>query len=261
MLKDIDHKEVVESRFEFLERAFGSRLDFLYQGRKFSYIPAERVGNVFSGYFGREKHESVHAGPDDQFRLTDLVRWDLSFFAIDLSETRQIAFMQRNDNVGSPRPVLECFFDDLGQIRGMRNWQAHVRYISDSATYWDAARRYEGRITKLAFTFIPPNALRAEERVMDFIRDASRNAQATLVKHEYENKQGRLDPNGELIEGSVKVATAGGGDAVIKVGKRMVYSTKTQKMTTDIPEDEIPEPTDKPKIRAIIRRLFERFND
>lgn len=254
------HEEKVRERRSYLEGAFAEGFDFLHQGRKFSFLPTDSLDGFVAGFFGREISEDSHAGPETHFSPVRLTHWDLAFFVLDLRPTSQIAFMQNNSKVGSPRPILESFFEALTQKEQYRDWQPYVQFISDTNTFWEVAERFKGKITRLSFTFIPPNALRSEERVMDFIRDAAEHANAQIVKHEYENRAGKLDPDSDLVRGSVEVATKGGGEAAIKVKSRTVYSTASRKTVIDVPSEEVPEPDDKPGVFSLIRRLFETFS-
>jgi len=256
LLEAAEVEETVRPREEYLRAAFSSRHDFLQRGEKFSYRPEPTNPDVLTGFFGREFRETSHSGPDDEFRPIDLQHWHLAFFALDLRDGAQIALMQRDHRIGSPRPILESFLTAIVRKDEFRDWMPHVEYISLEDDYWRAADEYRGRITKLIFHFIPPNALKSEERINDFIRDASEHAKAQTITHEYSDPNGGLDPNGDLIEGSVEIATKGGGEATMKAGKTTVFSSAKSVKKTSVTKKEIPEPQNKLSVQIILARLF-----
>jgi hypothetical protein len=246
------------SRGAWLSQAFGVRRDFFHKGKMYSFLPKGDVEGFATGFFGRDNSGIGRAGPDEDFHEKQLENWDLAFFCLDLAPDSQIALMQYNRRVGSTRAIIYAFLESLVRKTEFRDWEPHVEFLTREDDFWSAAERFKGQITRLKFTFVPPNALRAEERVMDLVREAKESTNADALTHIYENADGDIDPSGDIVRGSVNVASRGGGSAEIKVGKRTVFSDAQSKQIEELPAKEIPDPEKPITITGFIRNFFKK---
>lgn len=219
----------------------------------FRWLPRKDLQRDF---FGRGVKLKGKKGPDQKYAPETIQTNDSVLFVIDLADNSQIAMMEHKNAVGSPKAILDAFFLALRRNDGFRDYEPHVKYITSEETYWTVVKEWRGRITQIDFTFIPPNALQSSQKVMDFIKEASRDAHSDTLQHRYKSETGKLNPNAPIIEGSVEVALQGGGEAVVKSGGRVIFSSSESRMTTDIPSDQVPTSAEAPLIPAFIRRIF-----
>jgi hypothetical protein len=256
LFDELPEKYVPRDRLDYLTAAFSERRDFIHRQQIVTFLPSEAPAGYAAGYFGRPVTIHGHSGPEDHYEPTDLQTWDLSFLAIDLASDAQIALMQKNQKVGDPRALLKSFFESIRQMDGFSDYQIHVINLTSESSYFEAAEKFKGQITKIIFTFIPPNALRSEEKVAIFIKEASEDANNEILRHEYENRSGHLNPTADLLAGSEKVAAAGGGEAVMKSGRRTIFRSKDQKTKTSVSSEELPEAGNELQSLAFVARLF-----
>jgi hypothetical protein len=253
ILERIDHREHVVPRREYLERAFGQRREFLHMGRRCAYVPLKAVGEIYAGFFAREVPIRT---ADAELHPISYEGWERAFFAIDLDAHKQTFAMQHNLKVGSPRAVLEAFFDTLQNDQEFTDYQVHIEYLINDETYWRIADQYVGQITQIAFTFLPPNAYKATEKVTQLLQALTPETGTDKTKHVYESKAGHLNPRSDLLAASAEVAIEGAGDLTIKVGGRTVFSSERGRMVTTVANDAIPTPEDPGPLTGLLRRLF-----
>lgn len=248
--------EPKKSRAEWFEDAFSERRDFFHRGKQYSFLPRGDAEGFATGFFGRDNSGKGRAGPDDDFQEIQLENWDLAFFCINLASDSQIALMQYNGKVGSTRAIIIAFLESLLKHEDFRDWNPHVEFLTLESSFYDVAERYRGQITQLKFMFVPPNALQATEKINDLIKDAKEQVNAEILTHIYDDPKGKLDPRGEIIEGSVTIASRGGGSAEIKVGKRTVFSDRSSKRTEQVGKEDIPDPERPITILGFIANVF-----
>ena len=100
----------VAPRREVLEEVFSQERDFVHRARLVTFLPTEAPAGFAAGYFGREVRIHGHLKRESRFEPEEIDTYDLAFMAIDLAADRQIALVQENGRVGSPRALLESFF-------------------------------------------------------------------------------------------------------------------------------------------------------
>jgi hypothetical protein len=257
LLEQIGHEEAPISRRDYLAGAFGETRSFIHGRHVFGFAPMVAPAGYAAGFFGRGVKLKGKKGLDQKYAPETIQTNDSVLFVIDLADNSQIAMMEHKNTVGSPKAVLDAFLMSLRRGNdGLRDYEPHVKYISSEENYWSAVKRWQGHITQIDFTFIPPNALQSSQKVMDFIREASRDAHSDTLQHRYKSNTGNLNPEAPIIAGSVDVALNGGGETVVKSGGKIIFSSSESKMTTDIPSDEVPTSAEASLIPSFIRRIF-----
>ena len=149
-----------------------------------SFVPMQAPKGYVGGFFGRESKISTHDGPDSKFKDLTLEGWELSAFVMDTASDSQIAWIQQNNRVGSPRPILGDFFDYHLQRTDFMDWRACVEYMEYEVEYWSVIKQYKRSISEISFTFLPPNALKIEDEMMKFLRKA-KEANSETLTHTY----------------------------------------------------------------------------
>ncbi len=198
MIEMLDHPEPIPDRTSYLRRAFGEPRNFSIRGRTYRFVPIAAPEGFVAGFFGRQVMFASFRPRD--LSPTSLEGWDRSLFILDVAADSQVAAMQDVYRVGSPRNVLQNFLKGLTSEDGFRDYEPHVQYIVEQQSYWRVIEKYAGRITRIEFTFIPPNALRSTEEVMEFIKEASAEANSSVIKHIRE-RGWQVEPKGRFAEG------------------------------------------------------------
>lgn len=252
--------EVFRDRREFLVEIFTKRHDFLRgaSDTRLSFLPAQAPEGYVAGFFGRESTSTRRKGPDEKYQEVEEENWPLSLLVLDLRSDSQIAWVERNHKVGSPRPLLEAFFSYLSRREGFSDWKAYIEYIDKEEEYWSVVREHRGEITSISFTFIPPNALEAFDMVSDFIRSAKEESNPDTLTHTYKGEAGQMNPEGEIMEASAKIAMDGGGAAEVRSGHELLYSSRLNRSRTTehVDDEEMPTPQKPTFVRRVIDRLF-----
>jgi len=211
------------------------------------------------GFFGRQSSIATHHGPEAKFEDVSLEGWELSVFILNPGSDSQIAWMQHNNAVGSPRPILKAFFDYHLARTDFKDWRAFVQYMEYEVDYWEVIKEYQEHISEVSFTFLPPNALNAEDAVMDFLRSAE-EANSETIKHTYNSQPGAMNANSGIMKASAKISSEGGGEAIVKATldgkKKLVYSSAKFRATADILEDHMPTPKNTSIVKLLINILF-----
>jgi hypothetical protein len=244
-------------RRDYLVQAFSEKRSFIYNRHKFTFVPMASPAGYAVGFFGRAVKQKGKKGPDQSYAPETLQTNDASLFILNLADDSQVAVMEHKNSVGSPKPIIAAFLYAVRRADGFGDYDPHVRYLSNEETYWSVVEEYKGRITQLDFTFIPPNALKSQQTVAEFIKQASQNANSDYLEHKYRSKAGKLNPKAPIVAGSVDVALKGGGEAVVKSGKKVIFSSSKSKMTTDVPTEDVPTSAEETRLLpGFIRRWF-----
>lgn len=244
------------TRAEYLARAFGKRRTFLHQGKSYVFDPYEMPKGYAGGYFSRENVFHGRAGPDEHYREKLMPSWELALAIIDLAQDSQVISVEFNNKVASPRPMLESFFKSLRPSEGFHSYRIDIRYLTNEETYWEVVSEYEGRITQIVFTFVPPNAFESKKEVAEFLQTATAQSHSDRSKHVYESQAGRIDPRAPLLAASAEVAMEGGGEATIRSGRKTVFTSSRARAGVDIDPTEMPTPDDSFPLMNLLRRLF-----
>lgn len=253
-----EEEKLERTRAEYLTDAFAERRDFLPTkgAAKVSFLPIAAPEGYVAGYFGRQRRKKGHKGPEAAFAETDHEDWEIALFVLNLGTDSQVAWMEVNPDVGSPKAVLEAFFRRLSREGSFGEWKPLVRYMDTEREYWAAVQAHRDRITALSFTFIPPNALNMRQRVADFVKIADEQGHPDTQTHLYRSTPGQMDPESEVLAASADIAMEGGGEAEIKVGKKKVYTSKGSRTVRDVDADEMPTPEQPTFLKRVIARLW-----
>jgi len=257
IIEHLGHDEAPVPRREYLLSAFSEKRSFVHGKHVFGFLPAAMPDGFAGGFFGRGVEIKGKKDFDQNYVPETIQTNESAFFFLNLASDSQIAAMEEKRVVGSPKAILDSFFLALHRLDGFRDYETHVQYMVKEETYWSAVDQYRGRITQINFTFIPPNALNSKQKVADFIKEASQDAHSDLLKHRYESASGKLNPRAPILEGSVDVALQGGGEAIVKSGTNVIFSSSKSRQTTEVPPDDVPKSAEESSvIPYFIRRYF-----
>ena len=107
------------------------------------------------------------------------------------------------------------------------------------------------------FTFVPPNALSASDRVYQFVKDVNLEAHPDMQQHVYRAEPGAMKPDTPIMTASAEIAMAGGGEAEVRDDKRRIlYSSARSRVIDEVADDELPTPAQPEFMQRVINRLF-----
>ncbi|PWE52293.1 hypothetical protein DEM27_31630 [Metarhizobium album] len=238
----------------YLERVFNrKRLDFDHYGRTFSFLTYGIFGDILVGRIGRQALEPIHSGPDDDYAIAMIEDWKTAWFLLDLSSSSQLIAMQTG--MAATKALIESLFASIENKTPGHEYVAFVEYVSNAQDFWSAVDKYRGRLTRLEFTFVPPNALGLEEEIRAIV-DAAKAVGSEKTKFTHTNSQGALDPKGEYIEAALKTTSDGAGSVEMKAGKKIVFSSAKNRKTVDVPTEDLPASKDEALIGKLTSMLF-----
>lgn len=232
---------VHRSRREFLEAAFAEARAFLHRrtGRRFDFIPLQIDGDYVAGIIKRQAPVPLH---DAALRKYEADNHEAAVVILSVAKD-QIVWVQNNPRVGATKSILESFFQFIVEKTKIKDWRVHVEYIHDEREYFTVIRERRAEIAKITFTFIPPNALGAEDEVYNFVKTVQAQANPGTQKHLYLGEPGTMNPDTPVMNASARVAMAGGGDAEVRdKANRVLYSSAKARVTRDVPADQLPTP-------------------
>lgn len=247
--------DVHRSRSEYLVAAFAEPRKFLHSRSEkvLEFVPLPTPSGYVGGFFKRERPlQARHA----DLQPYDAENYESALLVLSVDKA-QIAWMQQNGRLGAPKAILESFFLHLLKKTGLKDWRAFVEYMDSNEEYWSVIREHRAEIAKIQFTFIPPNALGADDRVYDFVKTMHTQAHPETQKHIYEAEPGRMNPEAPLMAASARVAMNGGGDAVVKDGHgKTLYTSSTHRTTETVDDEQMPTPKQPDFVRWVITKLF-----
>lgn len=246
------------TRHGFLLQSFGENRDFLpnKSAEKASFISTEAPEGYVAGFFARERDISARPKVANSFPVVNHENWELSLFLMDITDDSQIVWMQENKSVGSPKAILEAFFDNLPKNGPLGQYRATIGYMDSERTYWDVIEKYEDKITKLTFKFIKPNMLKGKKRIDDFNKAVFEGG-ADTTEHIHSTKNpGQLKPKSDILKSSAEIAQEGAGEAEVFVGAKKVWSSSKDYTTEVVSEEIMPTVEDSGFVRVVIDKLF-----
>lgn len=241
------------SRREYLEKIFSSdRIDFRHRGGNYSFVRDGMYGDILAGRIGKQVIEPVHKGPEQNFAVEMSEEWKPTWVFIDFSSKSQLAVVQVG--IASPKPLLRSLFNKIETFSPSLYYESFIEYVSERQDFWWAVEEYAGRLTRLEFTFVPPNALGLEERIKEIVK-AAESVGADTTKFVHASPSGGLKPEGEYVDAALNVTTEGAGSVLLKAGKKTVFSSEKNKKTIDIVNEDIPEQKNVSAIQKLINLL------
>jgi hypothetical protein len=241
-------------RSEYLRRAFGEARQFLNsRGTKFTFHPIATPEGYAAGFFARERPVPLtHAD------LTPYMaeNYDPALCVISLDRD-QTVWMQ-DANAGSPKGVLEAYFDFLLTRTDLKDWAAYVRYFENETDYWTVVREHRREITKITFRYVPPNAFEGRKLAQQYHSAVQAQSKAPVVEETFKGPAGSMDPEAEMMQANAEIAEQGAGEREIRgINNKLLYKSQRGKVTDEVDEEEMPTVEQPTFVRRVINRLFE----
>ncbi len=240
------------SRQEFLKSAFSEARTFIHlrTGKPIDFVPIAIDRDFVGGIFRRSA--PVHL-QDQSLEPYEAENFEGSVFIMSLSKD-QTAWMQFNRRLGATKGILESFFDSASKKIVHSEWNVYVRYFEHESNYFEVIRNRRAEIAKITFTFVPPNALGADDEIYNLIKAVSREASPEIQQHVYKAEPGRMNPDTAHMNASAVIAMEGGGEVDVRDGKnRVLFNPQQAKVTMSFPDEELPTPS--PDHAPFLRRV------
>lgn len=256
LLEMTGHREDVRSKPQFIKDAFSNELVFLF-GRdknRIIFSPLEMPDGYAGGFFKRERPITLQKDDLTPYKAENFE----GLLAVVALDKKQHIWVEKNKNVAEPKPLLEAFFKHIVKKTDVNDYNAQLLYVDEKWEYWRVIKERKREITSIAFTFIPPNPLGHDDEIYELVTKISEQGHPDTQEHIYKSRPGKMDPESPYLAASARVAMAGGGEAEVKSGKRVLYSSKSDKARTieEVPEEDMPTPDHPSFIKRVIARLF-----
>ncbi|MES2444906.1 MAG: hypothetical protein V4574_18945 [Pseudomonadota bacterium] len=254
MLEAAGHNDPHRTRTDFLTEAFSENRQFLSSGKAvFRFYPIPAPDGFAAGFFS--KPSPMMLAHED---LTPYVaeNYETALFTISLDKA-QVIWMEHNQKVGSPKRILESFFEHLLRKTDLKDWAAFVRYFESDGDYWDAVRRYRREITKIVFRYVPPNAFEGKKLAQEYHTAVQAEAQNEILEETFKSAPGKMNPESEMMKANAEIAEQGAGEKELRgAGNKLLYASGQGRRTETVPEEEMPNAQNPSFVRRVIDRLF-----
>ena len=247
-------------RREYLIEAFGQRIDFAHRRVAYSYVPTFTVeGNVVVGRVGRPGISHVVGPPDTAFAPVDqpgFVAANIYLDANDDPDGQKLA-IQLNTGVGAVLPLVTALIQRINDIGVDAAWLIEVYPISDEESFWSVVEKYRSEITSLQLKLVAPNILGFRDSVSQEMRRVRDENNAATVTIGIENKDG-INVDTKEVREAVHYVSEGGGDAILRKGRRKLFDSKRRTRTINVDDDAAATPENSGIIITVIKRIFGR---
>jgi hypothetical protein len=127
-----------------------------------------------------------------------------------------------------PKSLLSSYFEFMLKSTNLRDYKAIIRHVDSELEYWTVIRERRAEIASIKFTFIPPNALDADDEIYDLIKVIQSEASPGIQQHSYKTPAGQMNLETPHLEASARIALKGGGDAELRGDRgELIYSSYT----------------------------------
>ena len=238
VLEALAHQDGQRSRTEYLSLAFSEARQFLSKKKtvfRFSPIPAP--DGYAAGFFSKPSPKRLTHEDLTPYLAEN---YEASLFMISLDKA-QVIWMEHNQSVGSPKSILESFFDHLLKKTYLKDWAAYIRYFETEGDYWDAVRKYRSEITKIVFRYVPPNAFEGKKLAQKYHTAVQAEANNEILEETFKSAPGKMNPESEMMMANAEIAEQGAGEKELGgVDGKLLYHSGQGRKTETVPEEDMP---------------------
>jgi len=253
LLEAVDQPDIHLPRTEFLKRAFAEARTFLRGDNVFTFHPIETPIGFAAGFFAREHSVSLRHHNLEKYVAEN---YEPALFMLSLDKA-QVIWMEDRSSVGSPKAIIEAFFDSLNKKAELKDWNAFIRYFEDETGYWDAVRAHSHEITKVIFRFVPPNAFEGAEWAQRFYTEIQKEAGNEILEETFKGKPGQMRLDGPMMTASAEIAEKGAGERELRgLKNRSLYNSADGRVSEIVPEPDMPTIEHPSFLRRVLNQLF-----
>ena len=214
-------EESVPSRASFLRGIFENRIDFTHYGHAFAYVHIETVDGAIAGRLGRKEMGRLADTPETGFRELEREGYRAVNSFLDTSETSQQFALEIDEKIGLTGAIARALIAAVNIQYVDSSWLLDIHPLINAASFWEAVRNTTTGITSVKFVLVAPNVLGFKDSVAQEMKLARDENNANTVTVGLDNRAGLILET-DSIRHAVDYVAAGGGDAVLKSGKKKV---------------------------------------
>ena len=243
----------------FLQDEFLGRVDFLHRGRDFSYVYVDSFDGIIVARIGRLGLEGASSDPDHKFEPKIDERFQAVNVYLDTASdpNGQKIAMQHDQRIGKPGGILESLLDHINTRVADQPYEIALHPIVSESDFWTIVKANERDITSLRIDLSAPNVLGLGASIpkeMKAAKDENNVSKATVI---LENKHGIKVDTIDIRE-TIKYVLAGGGDAILNAGKRILFSTRRRRDSVNVGQDEPVSINRRDMAREVSKKIFGR---
>jgi len=235
-----DYEDLVSKKNKIFRDVVNSK-SILMQGRSADYI--YKVLSVEHNYFllriARKKDINIDK---EDFSEETIVSYPNVLILIDNRPSVQQLIIQMNYRAFESTEVVANILEkNFNRYLHQYQLSFYLRPITEKQEFWELTKKYEDRITQVAFEIIKPNMANISKNLSEDLKSLQKDTNSHKTKIELNSTEdSRLEnlneKNGELA-GLVHYANEGGGEISVKVkGIRKKIHTNKQVITESIDE-------------------------
>lgn len=234
------YEDLVSKKNKIFHDVVNSK-SILMQGRSADYI--YKVLSVEPNYFllriARKKDINIDR---EDFSEETVVSYPNVLILVDNRPNKQQLIIQMNykafDSTEAVANILEKNFN-----RYLHRYQLsfYLKPITEKQEFWELTKKYENRITQVAFEIIKPNMANISKNLSEDLKSLQKETNSHKTKIELNSTQDsrleNLNERNSELSGLVEYASEGGGEVTVKVkGIRKKIHTNKQVITASIDE-------------------------
>lgn len=253
-----------EGRQDYLMGVLNKRWEFTHRGSDLIYLPVQRGetdnDNIVFGRIGKRVRSTENAGPDEEFEALERLGWRASNLVFDISGSTdgQKAAVEDRGDVGKPLAILNALVNCINETLQDSGWFISVNAIIEQQSFWDAAEKYKGQITRAEFSYITPNVLGLRSKINERLKEYREKENAQTVSVVLSEPKGNLVLETEEVRDAVEYTSEGGGSTKLKVGREVVFDSEDTAKARDYDTGTEDFDLSSPSTRsALAKRLLE----
>ena len=241
-------KEIIEEIFE------KGKIHYFYvHGKKYALrVKLETQGYVYA-HLGKQSKKDIIKSPEEGFEKQEHEDWSGCKIFVNTNNEKNsgktetagqiIAIEINNKDIKNRDNVLQKFSSKINREISKYNFFLSINKIpSEKTNFWNIAKKHEGKIKKVVFTYTPPNLFNLETELEKDLEEANRTYNVTKTQIAFENSEGALilPEDNPLLKQSVKYAELGNASFSIHLtGKKKTISSEDKIKTKTLKETNI----------------------
>jgi hypothetical protein len=182
--------------------------------------------------------------------------YEPALFMMSLNKD-QVAWMETNPRIGSPKRILESFFNHLLTKTDFNQWIAFVRYFETENDYWDVVAKHRHEIAKIVFRYVPPNAFEGKKKAQEYKTAVLEESNCDVLEETFKSAPGKMNPESETMRANSEIAEQGAGERELRGPKnKLLYSSGQGRVTDSVDDDDMPTVQSPAFVKRVIDRLF-----
>lgn len=253
ILKAALYEDRFRTKSEYLFNAFAQTTTFLYRGKPYEFRPFDAPEGYVAGFFSKPSPQVLNHADLTPYTAEN---FEAALFVMKV-DVDQVMWMENSYRVGSPKRILESFFDHLLKKTELVDWRAFVRYFEESEDYWNAVEKYRDQISQIVFRYVPPNAFEGKKLAQKYKTAVQEEANSEVLEERFKSAPGKMNPGSPMMEANAEIAEQGAGEKELRGPKNeLLYSSGQGRKTEKVEEQDMPDAQNTSFVSRVIAKLF-----